>query len=87
MELEARRMRIIRGIMKTNSIEKLDAMEQLLKGKHTTEKAKAKPAVEETEFISKKEILAGIREGLLEVKEARRTGKQMKTAEELLDEL
>ena len=42
---------------------------------------------EEEETISKEEILAGIREGLMERKEARRTGQRLKRAEELLDEL
>ncbi|WP_455669536.1 hypothetical protein [Phocaeicola sp.] len=42
---------------------------------------------EAEETISKEEILVGIREGLMEMKEARRTGKRLKTAEKLLDEL
>lgn len=41
--------------------------------------------VEET--ISKEEILAGIREGLMELKERRRTGKKGITLQELIDEL
>lgn len=47
----------------------------------------AKTAAIEEETISKEEILAGIREGLLEMKERRRTGSKPKTAEELLNEL
>ncbi|MDR1003613.1 MAG: hypothetical protein LBL97_01175 [Prevotellaceae bacterium] len=43
-------------------------------------------AIEE-EYISKEELLAGIREGLLDLKEAQRTGKKLMTAEELLNEL
>lgn len=47
-----------------------------------------KPVViEEEETIGKEEILAGIRKGLLEIKERRRTGRKPKTAEELLNEL
>jgi uncharacterized protein with HEPN domain len=41
----------------------------------------------EEEYISKEELLAAIREGLQEVADARRTGKKLKTAEELLNEL
>lgn len=39
------------------------------------------------EYIEKEEILAAVREGLLEVKHARETGKKLMTAEELLNEL
>jgi len=46
-----------------------------------------KPVVVEEETISKEEILAGIREGLLDLKERRRTGRKGQTAEELLNEL
>lgn len=41
----------------------------------------------ETEYIDKAEVLESIREGLREVKEARRTGEKLMTAEELLKEL
>jgi hypothetical protein len=42
---------------------------------------------EEDEYISKEEILAGIRQGLLDMEEARRTGKKLKTLQEVIDEL
>ena len=42
---------------------------------------------EEVEYIEKEEILNSIREGLREIKEARRTGRKLMTAEELLNEL
>jgi uncharacterized protein (UPF0254 family) len=42
---------------------------------------------EEEETIGKEEILANIREALLEIKERQRTGEKPKTAEELLNEL
>ncbi len=48
---------------------------------------------ESVEYISKEEILAGIRQGLLEVKEAREKGKERQSlqglinAHDLLDEL
>jgi hypothetical protein len=44
-------------------------------------------AIKEEEYINKEELLAGIREGLQEVADARRTGKKLKAAEELLDDI
>ncbi|MDR0989481.1 MAG: hypothetical protein LBM06_08525 [Prevotellaceae bacterium] len=49
--------------------------------------AQQQKATQETEYISKEELLAAIREGLQEVADARRTGKKLQTAEELLNEL
>lgn len=46
-----------------------------------------KPELQEEVTISKEEILAGIREGLLELKERRLTGRKPITIEELLNEL
>lgn len=46
-----------------------------------------KPEKEEVEYIEKEEILDSIREGLCEIKEARRTGRKLMAAEELLNEL
>ncbi len=71
------------GIDALMSINNPDILEKAVKGllKH----AKAKPQEEET--ISKEEILAGIREGLLEIKERRRTGKKGIHLQELIDEL
>ncbi|MBQ2852051.1 MAG: hypothetical protein IJE76_01510 [Bacteroidales bacterium] len=42
---------------------------------------------EEKEYIEKQEILDAIRYGLLEIKEARSSGRKLMTAEELLNEL
>ncbi len=42
---------------------------------------------EETEYISKEEILAGIDAGLKELKQAREGKLKLKSAEELLEEL
>ena len=42
---------------------------------------------EEIEYISKEEILAGIRQGLLDVKEVRKNGTPLKTLQEVIDEL
>ena len=42
---------------------------------------------EEIEYISKEEILAGIRQGLLDVKEDPKNGTPLKTLQEVIDEL
>lgn len=42
---------------------------------------------EETEYISKKEVLEGIRQGLIDVKEAHKNGTYQKTLQEVIDEL
>ena len=39
------------------------------------------------EYISKEEVLEGIRKGLMDVQEARKSGKQLKTLQEVIDEL
>lgn len=80
LELEAYKAELARQVLSIDSFEVLDAV------KRTIKRMKNKVTAQE-ETISKEEILAGIREGLLEMKEARRTGKKLKTAEELLDEL
>ena len=62
------------------------AVKSLLKTARQT-REKTTIIVEEEETIGKEEILANIREALLEIKEHRRTGRKPKTAEELLNEL
>lgn len=41
----------------------------------------------ETEYISKQEVLEGIRQGLKDVQESRANGKKLKTLQEVIDEL
>ena len=41
----------------------------------------------QTEYISKEEVLAGIRQGLIDVKESRKNGTYQKTLQEVIDEL
>ena len=48
---------------------------------------KREEAEEETEHISKQEVLDGIRQGLTEFYRAQRTGQPLKDAEELINEL
>lgn len=43
--------------------------------------------MKEKEYIEKQEILDAIREGLLEIKEARLYGRELMNAEDLLNEL
>lgn len=47
----------------------------------------ARKKKEGSEYISKKEILDGIRQGLADVKEARQSGKRQKTLQEVINEL
>ena len=39
------------------------------------------------DYISKEEVLEGIRQGLADVKDARKSGAQLKTLQEVIDEL
>ena len=71
---------LAREILNIESMELLQKVQRYLKRAMKTEK-------EEVEYIEKEEILNSIREGLLEIKEARRTGRKLMTAEELLNEL
>ena len=80
MELNAMRGELAREILNIENIELLKKVQRYLKRAMKTEK-------EEVEYIEKEEILNSIREGLLEIKEARRTGRKLMTAEELLNEL
>ena len=41
----------------------------------------------ELDYIRKEEVLEGIRQGLMDVEEARKSGKQLKTLQEVIDEL
>ena len=80
MELNAMRGELARDILNIESIELLQKIQRYIKRAVKVEQ-------EETEYIEKEEILNSIREGLKEIKEARRTGRKLMTAEELLNEL
>ena len=80
MELNAMRGELAREILNIENIELLQKVQRYLKRAMKTEK-------EEVEYIEKEEVLNSIREGLREIKEARRTGRKLMTAEELLNEL
>ena len=80
MELNAMRGELAREILNIESVELLQKVQRYLK-------RVMKPEKEELEYIEKEEILDSIREGLREIKEARRTGRKLMAAEELLNEL
>ena len=80
MELNAMRGELAREILNIESVELLHKIQRYIKRAVKVEQ-------EETEYIDKEEILNSIREGLKEIKEARRTGRKLMTAEELLNEL
>ncbi len=71
---------VAREILNIESIELLQKVQRYIKRAVKVEQ-------EEVEYIEKEEILNSIREGLREIKEARRTGRKLMTAEELLNEL
>ena len=80
MELHAMRGELARDILNIESMELLQKVQRYLKRAIKEEK-------EEVEYIEKEEILNSIREGLREIKERRRTGRQGMTLQELIDEL
>ena len=80
MELNAMRGELAREILNIESIELLQKVQRYIKRAVKVEQ-------EEVKYIEKEEILNSIREGLREIKEARRTGRKLMTAEELLNEL
>ena len=80
MELNAMRGELAREILNIESMELLQKVQRYIKRAVKVEQ-------EETEYIEKEEILNSIREGLKEIKEARRTGRKLMTAEELLNEI
>ena len=80
MELNAMRGELAREILNIESMELLQKVQRYIKRAMKTEK-------EEVEYIEKEEILNSIREGLREIKERLRTGRQGMTLQELIDEL
>lgn len=77
------------GIDALMSIDNPAILEKAVKSLlETAGQPRKKPIVtEEEETIGKEEILTGIREGLLDIKERRRTGKKGIQLQELINEL
>lgn len=68
MELDAARADIIRQLFEVESMDTIKAL------KRTLSRYLKREAAEETEYISKEKVLEGIRQGLKEMYEAKRTG-------------
>lgn len=85
-DLDALRVELVRDIVATDDLDVLKAVKRTF----TLALAKAKESVvreEQVEYITKQEILDGIREGLTEYYRAKKAGIKQKTLEEVLDEL
>ena len=80
--LQAEKMALIDLISNVNSISVIKSLKRSFE--HTLTKAREK---EEKEYISKEEILEGIRNSLLEIKESREKEVKLMDAKQLLDEL
>lgn len=82
IDLQAEKLALISSICNVDSVSVIKSL------KRSFERTLAKERkAESEEYISKEEILAGIRQGLMEVKEAREKGIKRMTARQLLDEL
>lgn len=79
LEFNALRGELAREMLNIESIEVLQKVQRALR--------RAIKQEQKEEYIEKEEILAAVREGLLEVKHAHETGAKLMTAEELLNEL
>ena len=79
LEFNALRGELAREMLNVESIEVLQKVQRALR--------RAIKQEQKEEYIEKEEILAAVREGLLEVKHAHETGVKLMTAEELLNEL
>lgn len=79
LEFNALRGELAREMLNIESIEVLQKVQRALR--------RAIKQEQKEEYIEKEEILAAVREGLLEVKHAHETGVKLMTAEELLNEL
>ena len=77
----------MRDILDTDDLEVLRTVKRSLT--HALAKVKQQQVVreEEVEYISKQEILNGIREGLTEFYQAKKAGKELPDAEDLFNEL
>lgn len=82
IDLQAEKLALISSICNVNSVSVIKSL------KRSFERTLAKERkAESEEYISKEEILAGIRQGLMEVKEAREKGIKLMDARQLINEL
>lgn len=87
MNLDMQRAEIIRQLFATDSPEVIKKVQRTLSNAMKSLHSEKKEEEEETEYISKEEVMNGIREGLTEVFRAQRTGKKQKTLQEVINEL
>lgn len=85
MELKCLKMDLVEELLSIDDKDTLNRVKNYLK--KLNNKIKTKAEEEETEYISKEEILAGIDAGLKEMQERKRNGKRAKRLEELINEL
>lgn len=86
LDIDALRIELMRDILDTDDLEVLRTVKRSLT--HALAKVKQQQVVreEEVEYISKQEILNGIREGLTEFYQAKKAGKELPDAEDLFNE-
>ena len=87
LDIDALRIELMRDILDTDDLEVLRTVKRSLT--HALAKVKQQQVVreEEVEYISKQEILNGIREGLTEFYQAKKAGEELPDAEDLFNEL
>lgn len=87
LDIDALRIELMRDILNTDNLEVLKTVKRSFT--HALAKVKEQQVVqeEEVEYISKQEILNGIREGLTEFYQAKKAGKDLPNAEDLFNEL
>ena len=85
MELKCLKMDLVEELLSIDDKDTLNRVKNYLK--KLNNKIRTKAEEEETEYISKEEILAGIDAGLKEMQERKRSGKRAKHLEELINEL
>lgn len=82
IDLQAEKLALISSICNVDSVSVIKSL------KRSFERTLAKERkAESEEYISKEEILAGISQGLMEVKEAREKGIKLMDARQLINEL
>ena len=82
MELKCLKMDLVEELLSIDDKDTLNRVKNYLK--KLNNKIRTKAEEEETEYISKEEILAGIDAGLKEMQERKRSGKRAKTLEQTL---
>lgn len=82
IDLQAEKLALISSICNVDSVSVIKSLKRSLERTLAKERK-----AESEEYISKEEILAGIRQGLMEVKEAREKGIKLMDARQLINEL